>query len=202
MKHRIMKIFLMTVISCLLAVCFEPVLPEVFASACAEKDDGPENASTAASHTETPVVRYFTPSSDTSSSSGENGTVDKRRTYEEKVIALVNQEREKAGLSPVTLDETMMTGARVRSQELQSLFSHTRPDGRDCFTVFADLGISSSYRGENVAYANLCKPEDVIAGWMSSEGHKQNILNSRFKRIGVGYYEYGDFCYWAQIFSE
>ena len=127
---------------------------------------------------------------------------DPDRQKKEKIVSLVNQERAKAGLKEVTIDETMMTGANIRAKEIQSLFSHTRPDGRDCFSVFTDLGISSNYRGENVLYASICSPETVMSGWMSSEGHKGVILDARFTRIGVGYFESSGIGYWVQIFAE
>lgn len=139
---------------------------------------------------------------DNAAAAGDKGPGGFNRSYEEKVVAIVNQERAKAGLGPVNIDETMMAGAEIRAQEQQSLFSHTRPDGRDCFSVFSDLGIPAKYRGENVAYASLCTPEFIMNGWMGSEGHKKNILDPRFTRIGVGYYESAGLGYWAQIFAE
>ena len=99
-------------------------------------------------------------------------------------------------------DATLAKAAAIRAKELAKSFSHTRPDGRNCFTVFTDLGIATSYRGENVAYASLCSPETIIGGWMGSDGHKKNILDPRFTRIGVGYYESAGLGYWAQLFAE
>ncbi|MCQ2401129.1 MAG: CAP domain-containing protein [Lachnospiraceae bacterium] len=139
---------------------------------------------------------------DNAAAAGDKGPGGFNRSYEEKVVAVVNQERAKVGLGPVNIDETMMAGAEIRAQEQQSLFSHTRPDGRDCFSVFSDLGIAAGYRGENVAYASPCTPEFIMNGWMGSEGHKKNILDPRFTRIGVGYYESAGLGYWAQIFAE
>ena len=139
---------------------------------------------------------------DEAAAAGDKGPGGFNQSYEDKVVTIVNQERAKAGLNPVTLDESMRAGAEIRAQEQQSLFSHTRPDGRNCFTVFTDLGIAASYRGENVAYASLCTPEFIMNGWMGSEGHRKNILDPRFTRIGVGYYESAGLGYWAQIFAE
>lgn len=139
---------------------------------------------------------------DSAAAAGDKGPGGFNRGYEEKVVAIVNQERAKVGLGPVALDETMMAGAEIRAQEQQASFSHTRPDGRDCFTIFADLGIATGYRGENVAYASPCTPEFIMGGWMGSDGHRKNILDPRFTRIGVGYFESAGLGYWAQIFAE
>lgn len=128
--------------------------------------------------------------------------VSRERRSEMRIIEIVNEERAKEGLEPLKEDDAMTSGARIRSQETVSLFSHNRPDGRDCFSVFTDLGIVSAYRGENLAYASLCTPEVIMSGWMNSEGHRKAILDPRFRRIGVGYYEVGEIGYWTQLFAE
>lgn len=125
------------------------------------------------------------------------------RGREEAVIRLVNEERAKNGLGAVRLDETMMSAAEVRAQEQMSLFSHTRPDGSNAFTVFSQFGIPADYRGENVAYAgNVYGSDGVMGLWMNSQGHKANILNGNFGRIGVGYFEAAGIGYWCQLFAN
>ena len=76
--------------------------------------------------------------------------------------------------------------AQVRVKELSALFDHTRPDGTTCFTALDDAGIRYSTAGENIA-AGYSTPEQVVNGWMNSEGHRANILNASFTTIGVGY---------------
>ena len=77
----------------------------------------------------------------------------------------------------------------------------TRPDGRSCFTVLAETKISYRTCGENIA-AGQTTPQEVVKGWMNSEGHRKNILNGSFTKLGVGYvkastgYKY----YWTQMF--
>lgn len=124
------------------------------------------------------------------------------RSKEEDVIKLVNVQRQKAGLGPLSLDETMMAGAETRANEQKKAFSHTRPDGRDCFSIFAELNIPANYRGENVGMGGICSADAIMNMWMNSEGHRANIMNPKFSRIGVGYYESGNYGYWAQIFAN
>lgn len=124
------------------------------------------------------------------------------RILAEEAVAVVNRERVNAGVNTLAIDETMMAGAKIRAQEIFSLFSHTRPDGRDCFSIFTDLDIKSGYRGENVMYASLCPAETAVSALMGSEGHKGNIVSPRFTRIGVGYYENSGIGYWVQLFAE
>lgn len=117
-----------------------------------------------------------------------------------EVLQLVNEEREYYGLNALTLSQALTDAAQIRSGELISLFSHTRPDGSDCFTA-----VTKSYwsLGENIA-AGYYSSEDVMEGWMNSEGHRANILNSGFTKLGVGYTYDDDTTYqehWVQMFG-
>ena len=124
------------------------------------------------------------------------------RAAAEEIVRLVNEERAKRGLGQVTLDETMMSAAEVRAKEQQASFSHTRPDGSDAFTIFAQFEIPANYRGENLACGGNASPQAVMQLWMSSEGHYANIVNPRFTRIGVGAFSSGKYGYWCQLFAN
>lgn len=122
-------------------------------------------------------------------------------SYEEQVVALVNYERVKAGLSVLAAPADIAVAAAVRAREQELLFSHTRPDGRSCFTVFDDLGISYWSVGENVAYGHR-SPAEVFEGWMNSPGHRANIMSPDYTNIGVGYWKDANGVnYWSQLFS-
>ncbi len=116
---------------------------------------------------------------------------------------MVNVERADEGLSPLVLDSKLSEAARVRAEEQIELFGHTRPDGQSCFTVFKEYGINYSTAGENAA-AGYSTPEDVVKAWMSSDGHRANILKPCFEKLGVGFVysddSYG--AYWVQLFIE
>lgn len=126
-------------------------------------------------------------------------------TYANEVLRLVNIERTNAGAAPLVLDEALCNAANMRAIEMDysGNFSHTRPDGRDCVTVFSFCEISFYTCGENIA-AGYPTPAAVVEGWMNSTGHKANILNVAFTKMGLGYStggggEYGH--YWAQEFA-
>ena len=131
-----------------------------------------------------------------SSSAAEDGH---NREYAEAVIDLVNQEREKKGLSPLEMNETLMGGCEIRAEELVEKFSHTRPDGSSCYTV-VQSEYGSSYIGENIA-EGYTSPEHVMNGWMNSSGHRANILKKEYEEIGVGCYVYNGRKYWVQLFG-
>ena len=120
--------------------------------------------------------------------------------YEKEVIRLVNQEREKRGLSPLTTNDAIMAAAHARLKELDIEPSHTRPNGSSYYTILPEYGISPyAPGGENLAFGYLT-PRDVVGGWMNSPGHRANILKEGITIIGVAYNPTNH--YWVQIFSH
>lgn len=122
-------------------------------------------------------------------------------TFAQQVVNLVNAERTKAGLGSLTADQGIQSAALVRAKEIETSFSHTRPNGSSFSTVLTENGISFSGSGENIAWGQRT-PEEVMNGWMNSEGHRANILNPKFTRIGVGFYQnQAGQNYWTQLFT-
>ena len=121
--------------------------------------------------------------------------------FVQQVVNLVNQERAKAGLSPVTADTSIQAAAQVRAKEIEKSFSHTRPDGSSFSTALTQQGVTYRGSGENIAWGQKT-PEQVMNGWMNSEGHRANILNKNFTKIGVGYHQNASGTnYWTQLFT-
>ncbi len=110
--------------------------------------------------------------------------------YELEVLRLVNIEREKVGAQPLEFGYFIYDCAKLRAKECDSYFSHTRPDGTVCFTVFEELGVEEFYSalGENIAWGHRT-PEQVMNSWMNSPGHRENILSEDFDYIAIGAYE-------------
>ena len=129
-------------------------------------------------------------------------------TYSEfanRVLELVNIERANAGVAPLVLDEALCNAANMRAIEMDRTgeFSHTRPGGRECFTVVDYCNIGYMMCGENIA-AGQPTPEEVMNSWLGSAGHKANILSPEYTKMGLGYStggggEYRH--YWAQEFA-
>ncbi|PKT71256.1 hypothetical protein CW362_20285 [Streptomyces populi] len=117
-----------------------------------------------------------------------------------RVVALVNSERAKVGCSPVALNAKLSQAAQAHSADMAShnTMSHTGSDGSDPGQRITRAGYLWSTYGENVAYG-YSTPEQVMAGWMASVGHKRNILDCGFKEIGVGVAQPGN--YWTQDFG-
>lgn len=129
----------------------------------------------------------------------EEPLVDTQNTdaYEKEVVRLVNIEREKANVAPLEMNEGLQNATDIRAKELNTLFSHDRPDGTTCFTVLKEVGVLGSAMGENIAQGQRT-PEEVVNAWMNSPGHRSNILNSNFTQIGVGYDSTANS--WVQLF--
>lgn len=123
-------------------------------------------------------------------------------SFGNQVLQLVNVERSKAGLSKLTMDSTLSAAAQKRAVEIETSFSHTRPNGTKFSTVLAEYGISYRTSGENLAYGQR-SPEEVVNGWMNSPGHRANILNGNFNKIGIGVHQGSNgTIYWSQLFTN
>ena len=121
------------------------------------------------------------------------------RAYEQEVIRLVNAERAKYGLAALTEDWELSRVARYKSQDMHDnrYFAHSSPTYGTPFQMIRAFGLSYRTAGENIAMG-YATPAAVVAGWMNSEGHRANILNSAYTKIGVGYVADGH--YWTQQF--
>lgn len=121
---------------------------------------------------------------------------------EREVVRLVNVERQKNGLSPLELDVELSNVARTKSKDMatNNYFSHTSPTYGSPFEMMKQFGINYSAAGENIAMGQSTAAS-VVNAWMNSEGHRANILNANFTKIGVGYYKGSNGSpYWTQMF--
>ena len=119
------------------------------------------------------------------------------------VMDLANEARASAGRSPLTCDPDMTRAALLHSEDMceRRYFSHTSLDGRSAFQRMRDEGVSYQTAGENIARGQPT-PDEVHRAWMRSSGHRANILNRSFGRVGVGYAECGGRHYWTQNFAD
>lgn len=100
----------------------------------------------------------------------------------------INAERRKAGVSEMSIDYTMCKLAGVRAKEVSKNQSHTRPDGRKYNTIYADYGVTKpKATGENIAWATrFDSARDIVNYWMESTlGHREVMLNGKYKRFGI-----------------
>lgn len=122
--------------------------------------------------------------------------------FEQEVVRLTNVERENQGLAPLQIDEEVSKVARIKSEDMrdQNYFSHQSPTYGSPFDMLSSYDVSYRSAGENIA-AGQQTPEQVVQGWMNSQGHRENIMNSGYTHIGVGHVEGGSYGhYWTQMF--
>ncbi|MFD5268869.1 CAP domain-containing protein [Streptomyces sp. NPDC058335] len=187
--------------------------PTATASPSASPTNSPGTAAPAPEKPKTPVSKTTTPPAPTRTTSAPKPTAAPPSTTTAapkppattapavtRVVALVNTERAKVGCSPVTLNAQLSQAAQAHSADMAShnTMSHTGSDGSDPGQRITRAGYLWSTYGENVAYG-YSTPEQVMAGWMASAGHKRNILDCGFKEIGVGVAQPGN--YWTQDFG-
>lgn len=126
---------------------------------------------------------------------GHVGAVGLNANLADEVVRQVNLERRKAGLRELRVSAALDRAAQVRGWEITQRFSHTRPDGRSWRTV------SDAVYGENIARGQRTA-DKVMAAWMSSPGHRANILRPGFGSIGVCCLVVDGVTYWAQLFGK
>ncbi len=137
----------------------------------------------------------------TSANTDQSSNTSDLNAYAKEVLQIVNQERAKAGLPALTTNSTLQSAANKRAQEIAKSFSHTRPDGSSFYTVLKEYGVSYRSAGENIAYGQK-SPQAVMEGWMNSSGHRANILNKNFGKVGIGVYKVNGVLYWTQVFTN
>lgn len=120
-------------------------------------------------------------------------------SYASQVVNLVNQERAKAGLSPLASDSALTKVALDKAKDMyeKGYFDHNSPTYGSPFDMMRSYGIRYTYAGENIAKGQRT-PQEVMDSWMNSPGHRQNIMSPNFNKIGVAYYN----GVWVQMFIK
>ncbi len=125
-------------------------------------------------------------------------------SYEQKVVELVNVERQKSGLSSLTLDTSISNIARMKSADManNNYFAHQSPTYGSAGDMLTKYGVKWSAWGENIASGQRT-PQEVVTAWMNSPGHRANIMSTNFSKIGVGYAVNSNGTpYWTQMFTN
>ena len=109
---------------------------------------------------------------------------------------IINDIRADAGLNGLEWDQNLETVSHVRAKESSEKFSHTRPGGRQWYTVNSKI-----QGGENLAFG-FDNAKDAVNAWMDSPTHRENILFDEFTKCAIAIYQTDDgTCYWTQQFG-
>ena len=122
--------------------------------------------------------------------------------YGNEVFRLTNIEREKNGLAPFVLNKELNELANIKARDMHDnrYLAHNSPTYGSPPEMMLGAGIKFGIAAENIGGGDLT-PQAVVDGWMSSPGHRSNILYDTLTDIGIGYFrgEYGRF--WVQMFT-
>ena len=116
------------------------------------------------------------------------------QSMSQRIFELTNAERAKAGVKTLLYSKELENCAHIRSGEIVTCWSHTRPNGQLWYTVTPEIMF-----GENLA-KGYKTPEDTVNAWMNSPGHRANILDNSFTYVGIGVYKHNGYYYVAQEF--
>ncbi|MGE5707371.1 MAG: CAP domain-containing protein, partial [Bacteroidota bacterium] len=124
-----------------------------------------------------------------------------------RILERCNQVRAENGAKPLTLDGPISQVARFRSTDMgtRNYFAHVDPDGHDAFYYLRQAGISYQTAGENIGQSSGTPDatvDRIFDAWMNSSGHKANILNKAYGRIGIGAVQTGSKTYYTQVFAN
>lgn len=135
-------------------------------------------------------------------------SVDKRElgvdeVAETEMFRLINEERVKRGVQPLEKREEVVSVARAHARDMweRRYFGHVSPEGEDVGDRLENAGISYRIAGENLALAPTLATAHT--GLMNSEGHRENILDPKFKRVGIGVIDNGIYGkMFVQVFTD
>lgn len=106
---------------------------------------------------------------------------------EENVWIMINEKRVEHGVDPIPRNSTLDEVASEKTNDMveHEYLSHVDPEGQKIYKSILDHGYRYRLAGENLAVSYVSLTE-LVDAWMSSEKHRENILNPRFEEIGIG----------------
>jgi len=121
----------------------------------------------------------------------------------DSVLLLTNAARSAAGVQSLVQDSrlTALAVAHARDMAERGYFSHTTPEGKTFSDRLREAGVSGS-AGENIA--GNSSAGGAVQAWLNSSGHRANMVNSTFRRLGAGVYRtlQSPYTYYVQVFTN
>lgn len=107
-----------------------------------------------------------------------------------QIIELTNQKRNDAGLSPLTKNSQLEQAAKAKGEHMlaNDYWAHVAPDGTEPWAFFGNVGYSYKYAGENLA-RDFSSANATVDAWMASPSHRDNMLSSKYREIGIAVVE-------------
>ncbi len=108
----------------------------------------------------------------------------------DEVVRLTNEKRTQAGLSLLNLNSMLSQAAQAKGADMlnKGYWAHVAPDGTQPWTFFTNFGYKYRYAGENLA-RDFSSASSAVEAWMNSASHRENLLSSKYKEVGIGVIE-------------
>ncbi len=108
----------------------------------------------------------------------------------DEVVRLTNEKRAQAGLSSLSLNSALSQAAQAKGADMlnKGYWAHVAPDGAQPWVFFTNFGYKYRYAGENLA-RDFSSASSAVEAWMNSASHRENLLSSKYKEIGIGVIE-------------
>ncbi len=120
------------------------------------------------------------------------------------VLRLTNEARLQAGIAPLRGDAQLDSIAQLHARDMdeRGFYAHESPDGKSLLARLLDSGAPFREAAENIAEDRT--PSDAVRSWLYSTGHRRNLLDPAYGRMGVGVYRQksGRYTYYVQVFAN
>jgi uncharacterized protein YkwD len=116
-----------------------------------------------------------------------NYSINVQAAAEQKILDLMNEKRSEAGIKPLTIDNVLVQVARYKSDDMiqNNFFDHINPDGTKWTNWLQAVGYKYTSAGENIAY-NTSDAVELFNQWWNSPGHRANMMNASYTKVGIG----------------
>ena len=116
-----------------------------------------------------------------------------------EMLELVNAEREKRGVTPLVMNESLLESAMLRAAEISLTYAHVRPDN---LSPTSAIKVSYTTFGENILKTSYSTSQEAFETWINSSQHEANIVAGEFNSIGIGCCKVNGIYFWTQIFID
>ena len=118
-----------------------------------------------------------------------------------KLLELINEERQKAGLEAYQTNENLQNAAAIRAEEISKMFESKRPNGSEVHTIYAENGIKVAYYGESIR-SGYETASGIFNAMIKDPTDSSSILDMDYTYVGIGIYKNAKNTYWAILYCS
>ena len=118
------------------------------------------------------------------------------------MVEIINNYRIKENLNQLKVSDFLCEIAEIRAEEASISWSHTRPNGLGIDSLISASNYKWTIVGENLAKYEKASAEDIVKSWLSSDSHRENLLNPQYRFCGIAECKYGEICYISIVLTD